>query len=287
VLLRYSIALGLASYAIAKLIPMQFPPLTAPGFEPHLGELHPMTLLWSMMRYSAPYSTIAGAMEMLVVVLLCFRRTTTLGALLCVPVMLNVALMNFCYRVPVKLFSTMVLVSALVLIAFEARRLIALLVLHRPVAAAPPRPPFASPRLNRARWIVKALVVGSVVGSSVSEMTERAPRDDHGLAGAWKATSFVHGGRELADTAEPTRWRRLAIDGRRVAVRLESEALVFCELRDALTCGDKTDAATLHWTRSADTLRLEGQLHELPLSVTLTRMPEPRLTTTPFQWTYD
>ena len=62
-------------------------------------------------------------MEMAVVMLLCFRRTATLGALLCVPVMLNVMLMNLCFNVVVKLYSTMTVVSALVLVLHDARRL--------------------------------------------------------------------------------------------------------------------------------------------------------------------
>jgi hypothetical protein len=123
VLLRYSIALGLASYAVAKLYPQQFPPLTPPDLELRVGELSPMGLLWTFMRYSPVYSTIAGVMEMAVVMLLCFRRTATLGALLCVPVMLNVMLMNLCFNVVVKLYSTMTVVSALVLVLHDARRL--------------------------------------------------------------------------------------------------------------------------------------------------------------------
>ena len=286
VLLRYSIALGLASYAIAKLIPVQFPPLTAPALEYRLAEMHPMTLLWSAMRYSSPYSTFAGAMELLAVGLLCFRRTTTLGALLCVPVMLNVALMNYCYRVPVKLFSTMIVVSALVIVAFDARRLIDLLLRHRAIPAMPPRPPFASARWNRWRWAVKALVVGSVLASSVAAMTQPGARDDRGLAGTWEVTSFVDGSRELARTGEPARWRRLAIGDGRAVVRLESDALQFCRLSDALTCGD-APAATLHWTLAGDELRLDGRRGDAPLTLTLRRAPESRLLTTPFQWTYD
>ena len=100
VLLRYAIVLGLASYAMAKLYPIQFSPLSPIALERRLGEMTPFGLLWSFMKYSSAYSTFAGVMEMLVVVLLAFRRTATLGALLCLPVLANVALMNLFYASP-------------------------------------------------------------------------------------------------------------------------------------------------------------------------------------------
>ncbi len=97
VMLRYSIALGLTSYAIAKILPQQFPPLTPFSYETRVGELTPMRLLWTFMQYSRPYSFFGGVMECLAIVLLCFRRTATLGALVTMAVMTNVALMNLAY----------------------------------------------------------------------------------------------------------------------------------------------------------------------------------------------
>jgi hypothetical protein len=64
VLLRYSIALGLTSYAIAKILPLQFPPLNAFSLEQRLGQLPPMALLWSFMEYSRPYNFFGGAIEL-------------------------------------------------------------------------------------------------------------------------------------------------------------------------------------------------------------------------------
>src|SRR6185369_3945460 len=81
VLLRYSIALGLISYGIAKILPQQFPPISNATLERRVGELTPMSLLWTFMQYSRPYAIFGGVMELSAVLLLCFRRTATLGAL--------------------------------------------------------------------------------------------------------------------------------------------------------------------------------------------------------------
>ena len=170
VLLRYSIALGLASYGIAKLLPMQFPPLSGPVLAARVGELSPMALLWTFMEYSRPYAFFGGLMEMAAVLLLCFRRTATLGAMTCLAVMVNVALLNWAYGVPVKLYSTMLAVSAAVLLLYEVPRLTAFFIRNAPV---PPKSStsFIHERIpTRLRWTIKLLLVGSVCVSSVVAM---------------------------------------------------------------------------------------------------------------------
>jgi hypothetical protein len=96
-----------------------------------------MSLLWTFMQYSRPYAFFGGAMEMLAVVLLSFRRTATLGALVCLAVMTNVALLNLAYGVPVKLYSIMIVASAGVLLLYDAPRLWAVFVRNVTVPPAP------------------------------------------------------------------------------------------------------------------------------------------------------
>jgi hypothetical protein len=134
VLLRYSIALGLTSYGIAKIFPQQFPPIAIPTFDRRVGDLTPMALLWTFMQYSRGYAFFGGVMELVAVALLCFRRTALLGALVCLAVMTNVTLLNYAYGVPVKLYSTMITLSAAVLVLYDARRLYDFFVRDRAVS---------------------------------------------------------------------------------------------------------------------------------------------------------
>src|SRR6185437_1988647 len=170
VLLRYSIALGLASYGISKILPMQFPPLDPVRLQQRVGDLSPMALLWTFMEYSRPYAFFGGLMEAAVVVLLCVRRTAMLGALTCLAVMVNVALLNWAYGVPVKLYSTMLVVSAAVLLLYDLPRLYGFFVKDAPLPAAP-TVSFIHERIPaRWRWTIKLLLVGSVCLSSVAAM---------------------------------------------------------------------------------------------------------------------
>jgi hypothetical protein len=241
------------------------------------------------MNYSRVYTTFGGVMEMLVVLLLCFRRTATLGALICVPVMLNVALINFCYGVPVKLFSSMIILSALVLVAFEARRLVDIFVLHRAAPADPPRPLFRSPALNAARWVVKLVVVGGVIASSIHAMVTFPLGAEQPLAGTWEVTSFVRV--DLVQGHAAPRWQRLAVGRFGASLRLDSGASVGCGIAGAapklvLDCAEG-HGGELVWTRAGDALRLDGTFDNAAVSVTLERHDGARLVDTPFLWIFD
>jgi hypothetical protein len=170
VLLRFSVALGLTSYAIAKILPQQFPPIADAILELRVGDLTPMSLLWTFMQYSRPYAFLAGALEMLVVILLCFRRTATLGALITVIVIGNVAVLNLAYGVPVKLYAMMITLSAAVLLLYDARRLRAMFVTNEAVGPARLTSILHERIPDAVRWGIKIALVGSVTLSSYVAM---------------------------------------------------------------------------------------------------------------------
>jgi hypothetical protein len=296
-LLRYSIALGLASYAIAKILPIQFPALSPIALEGRFGELTPMGVLWQFMEYSRPYAFFGGLMELAAVVLLCFRRTATLGALVCLAVMTNVALLNFAYGVQVKLYATMIVVSAAVLVLYDAPRLLAVFVRNRPTApvaasAIQDRFPFA------LRWTIKIAAVGSVIVSSLIAMVPAAKgpsRPASAFDGAWLVTSFARDGQPLESTGDPARWRRLILDGGIVAIRFETDSLVVCG-RAAAT--DSTTIAfacrgnrrgELHGTRAGNVLQFDGNFDGARVTGTAKHLDaaDYRLLRTKFRLIYD
>lgn len=274
VLLRYSIALGITSYAVAKLWREQFPPLFPTTLDQRLGDLTPMALLWSFMQYSYPYSFFGGVMELAVVLLLCFRRTATLGALLCLAVMGNVAMLNFAYGVQVKLYATMIVLSAAVLVVYELPRMYAVFVANRVALPSSPSPlheRIAAP----ARWTLKVLAVGSVMLSSIVVARKAASGQSVAsteLDGGWVVTQQSTGAASNAGSS--SRWRRIFISPFGIAFRLDSDSLISCQRRApaapstmSLDCGAGRNAA-LHWTRTGNLLQLEGTFGGAPLTLT-------------------
>jgi hypothetical protein len=169
VFLRYHLGIQMLDYGLAKVIPAQFP---VPGpshiLEP-FGEASPMRMLWAFMGASPAYVVFAGLGEVTGGLLVWFRRTATLGALVSAGVLLNVVMLNYCYDVPVKLFASHLLLMALLVAAPDLRRLADLLVLHRPTT---PRAFAWSPStrgLRVARAVVKFALLAFVVGFGLHE----------------------------------------------------------------------------------------------------------------------
>jgi len=133
--LRITLAITLLGYGFAKVFPGQF------GAGPSLAELNetygassPMHLLWFFMGFSRPYAIFGGLMEVIPGVLLLFERTETIGALGSAAVMLEVAVLNYCYDVPVKLYSTHLFLMSLFLLLPDMKPIWEFFVLRRPAA---------------------------------------------------------------------------------------------------------------------------------------------------------
>jgi hypothetical protein len=133
---RYALALCMLTFGSVKVLMVQFEPPSYGRLIQPIGELSPMALLWTFMGSSVLYTTFTGAAEVLGGVLLFFRRTTTLGALLDAAILLNVVMLNLSYDVPVKLGSIHCFILSLVLLAPDARRLADVFVFNRPTNAS-------------------------------------------------------------------------------------------------------------------------------------------------------
>jgi hypothetical protein len=133
--LRFYIIVVCSWYGVDKLFALQMPFPNASQLATPLGDFLPMRLSWLFMGYSSHYQFFSGLMEVVVGVLLFFRRTSTLGALLGAAVFGNVMMMNLSYDIPVKLYSAHIFIMCVVLLAFEYKRLLNFFILNKPTVA--------------------------------------------------------------------------------------------------------------------------------------------------------
>jgi uncharacterized membrane protein YphA (DoxX/SURF4 family) len=212
---RFGLGSVMFSYGVVKVIELQFATPMPDRLVQTYGESSPMGLLWTFMGASPLYCFFGGAGEVLGGVLLAFRRTTLLGALVCIGVMSNVVMLNMSYDVPVKLFSSHLLAMAVFLAAPDLRRLASFFVLNRPVPPVEERPLFARRGLDRGALILKTLLVILSVGSSLlqaNEMSktegERAPKPP--FYGAWNVDELEIDGQVRPPLlTDGERWRRV------------------------------------------------------------------------------
>jgi uncharacterized membrane protein YphA (DoxX/SURF4 family) len=218
-LLRFSLAIAMISYGLAKVIPNQMPFPRSYILLQRVGELKPMRLLWLSVGASPAYEACTGLAELLGGVLLLVPRTVLLGALVCTADMAMVFLLNLCYDVPVKIMSFHYLAMAMILAAPDLRRLADLLLFDR--AVAPPRRPplFLRPRLDRAAQILFFLfgvyTIGLGVVEGIARYKERnVPRPP--LFGVWAVEETTVDGVAVPPSSDPVRdpeaWRFVAFD---------------------------------------------------------------------------
>jgi multidrug transporter EmrE-like cation transporter len=169
VLARYALALALLSYACVKLIPTQFTNLVDSQLTETYGNSSPMRLLWNFMGYSTAYTIFSGCAELLPAILLLFRRTALLGSLIAFGVMLNIVMMNFCYDVPVKLYSLNLLLLAVFLMLPERHRLYGIFVSSAPIGPSTvDLPIWLSERSRTISRVLKLAALTIFIGLHVS-----------------------------------------------------------------------------------------------------------------------
>jgi hypothetical protein len=277
VYLRYWLAATMISYGVAKLLPTQFPPPPATVLLGRLGDASPMRLLWTFMGLSRAYCVFAGAAECLGGALLFFRRTTLLGATILLGVLGNVVLLNFCFDVPVKAYSTLLLLGAAYLVWPDARRLADFFLLNRPVEPAEPGTARLSPR-GRRIWLgskaaIIALLVGTMLWQGWSFYRTRTPP----LAGFYGVEQFT--GARPWETAELT-WYGFFVrrkDGSRAQFQLGPHDAMkkTLALRGSYVDGTNGKSWVLTEEPFDGGLILEGSLDDGPFSARLRRSARP------------
>lgn len=297
--LRYTLVVAMLGYGIIKVLLMQMPPPGLNELRANYGEFSPYNVLWNFLGYSPAYQFFTGAGEVAAGLLLLFRRTTSLGALVTVAIMANVVMMNLCYDVPVKINSSHFLLMAMVLVASDAKRLLNVFVLNRPTEAHPPVRFWPEGWQTTAGRVAHALVLLWIVGALSTDLTlswreHQSPSVPHPLAGIYEVETFHRGGQEVPpNLTDTTRWREVHVgtDGgltiwnmkekqllQEPAAGVRHEALDAANGRLTVTPGGKpgdppSQPIVLIYARPAtNQLTLEGDFAGQQISVTLRRV---------------
>ncbi|HKV06936.1 MAG TPA: hypothetical protein VJ725_02285 [Thermoanaerobaculia bacterium] len=300
VYVRVSLATAMIVYGGMKAINSQFPSPSLDSLSRTFGDSSPMRLLWTFMGFSQPYTMFSGIAELAGGLLLAFRRTALLGALVSIGVMANVVMLNFCYDVPVKLFSSHLLLAGVFLLLPDLARLANLFVLNRRVQPAPLPPLFANRRLDRAVVAVRTLFFLGLAGYmlySSRQMRMQFEASRSPLRGIWKVEEFVLDGQVRPPlTTDPVRWRRVIFDypqratiqpmdapGRYYMIKLDPRKRSL-----ELTGRDdpKTKSTLTYERPKPDVLLLTGAFEGKPVRARLLREEETKLplTSRGFHW---
>ncbi len=215
--IRLTLAVAMISYGANKLFRMQFPEPLLYRFVDYYGNSSPMGLLWTFMGMSRAYSLFAGIAEMLGGLLLIVPRFTTLGALVTFAVMSNVWMLNFCYDVPRKIYSTHLVLMSLFLLLPDLQRLLDFFLRNRKTEPSPAVPLLKDQQLNRWALLLQYGIGAAALVVCLSEAHGNAIKNATYLPapirGIWSVDEFVVDGIVqpplLTDTE---RWQRVIFD---------------------------------------------------------------------------
>ena len=290
VVLRFYVGITMLSYGSVKIIKLQFP---APGpyrlLEPY-GDSSPMGLAWTFIGYSKGYNYFTGIAEFACGLLLLFRKTTLLGAVIAFTVIANIAAINYCYDIPVKIVSSTLLAMTVFILMKDIKRIMDFFIYNR-VA----EPSNIKDRRFQKRWknitliSVKYVLIVYVFYTTLWGAIQSIPYGDDAkrpvMYGIFNTQTFVLKKDTLAPlTTDTTRWRRIVITGRgSVRINYMDDSTSNYSFKDdtikkLITMGsfkDTTRKYVFKYTLSKDSvLHIDGIGPHGELSATLKRYNE-------------
>lgn len=282
VLARYYIAFTMLVYGFAKVFEGQFPALQYYSLEKKFGDMSPMGVLWTFMETSRAYTFFGGLMEVIGGVLLLFRRTKTFGALFSMTVMINVAILNFTYDVPVKLFSTHVVLLCVFILSFEWQKLYNFFILHKKEVLDYNRLRVKKKWMQITLRSVKILIIAYLAYSQFISPLLNQQKDTVPLEGAYTTRLFVLNTDTLPYAIhDSVRWNKMYIAYREGinVIRKENEFSWYNNKLDTAqktmllhTYNDTSAAyAQFRYTVQNDTLLLQGHIKGDSTTILFTR----------------
>ncbi|MDF3077039.1 MAG: hypothetical protein K0S09_928 [Sphingobacteriaceae bacterium] len=218
-LIRYSLVMTAFSYGLIKILGLQMPSPTESQLATPVGDLLPMRLSWLFIGYSTMYQAFSGVMEVMVALLLLYRRTAVLGVLLATAVFINVMMLNLSYDIPVKLNAINLVLQCFYLLASETPRLFTFFILNKPVSATPIYHKSFTKKWARVGRIILKAGVSIILCTMIFGTYKRYKSESKPIVtkpfqgGVYNVETFVVNKDTIAQiTTDSLRWQELVID---------------------------------------------------------------------------
>lgn len=275
VILRVFLIFFMFTYGFVKIIQLQFPYPSLTRMMQPLGDFSPMGLAWTYLGYSKGFNLFMGIMEVTGGLLLIPRRTSTLGAFVTMGVMMHVAVMNFMFDIPVKIFSVHLMLISLFIFSTDIKRFINVFIKNKPTEAYDFYNPIKDKVYHNVIFWTKLVLSVVLIGLFLM----RGYGNDRGkdrekplLYGIWETTHFI----KENDTVPPlitdkNRWRYLIIDRKnRATIKMMDDKKQYYTFKpDSVSkkvvlygLGEENETPNFEYELlNQETLKLSGELY--------------------------
>lgn len=153
-----------------------------------LGKLSGMQLTWAFFGYSKIYSSVIAFAQIIGGSLLLFGRTTLLGALFLLPVLINITLIDYNYDISAKDIITVLLLMDIFLISISFKPLLSFFLYQKTVDGKLVTEGY-SIKITRYKLFKTFAVAGVLIFSILPNYLQMKPIHPTPFEGAWDAIS--------------------------------------------------------------------------------------------------
>lgn len=160
VVVRYRAGIGIIGFGFTKLMPTQMPYPSLGLLNTNFGDFTLQKIYWLSVGIVPWYQVFAGVVELTAGILLFFRGTTTLGAILLLGALGDIVYVNFAYDGGVHVYSSYFVLLAAFLLVKDILKIWNLLILERFTVPNRFYPVFSKKWQQYVRYGLKAGVFG-------------------------------------------------------------------------------------------------------------------------------
>ncbi|MHA4844901.1 DoxX family protein [Flavitalea antarctica] len=222
VILRYRLAMAIIAYGFIKFYPLQAPLPSISNLNTNYGDFTRWKLFGLSLGIVPSYQSFLGGVEIVLGLLLLFRKTASLSAFIIIVFTGNVFMSNLAYEGGEAVYSLFLVSLAITILVYDLQRLNSLLILQKPTAPNLYNPPFFSgwkrygrPGLKTLFILVFVVLYGFKTGTGYKTDQFQYPAQDGipGLTGIYNVQEFVINNDTLPySKSDPVRWSDLVFE---------------------------------------------------------------------------
>jgi hypothetical protein len=160
VIIRYRAAIGIIGFAFTKVLPVQMPYPSTGILNTNFGDLTAQKIYWLSISIVPWYQVFAGVVELTAGILLLFRKTATLGAIILFGALGDIVYVNFAYDGGVHVYSSYFVLFAAFLLVKDMPKIYRLFIKEQYTVPTNFNIQFTDKWVKTTRIVLKSGVIG-------------------------------------------------------------------------------------------------------------------------------